>query len=104
MLSTASGRPARSSTGADTPYSEASSSPAHTPYPRARVAASSAASSCGSVIVVAVNEVSAPLSTRRTCSGGRNASSALPVDVACTGTERPSQLAVTTAAGVTSST
>ena len=44
MLSTASGRPARSRTGADTPYSEASSSPAQTPYPRALVAASSSAS------------------------------------------------------------
>jgi hypothetical protein len=68
------------------------------------VAASSAASASGSVIVVSVNRVSVPASTRCTCSAGRNASSALPVEVACSGTERPNQLAVSTAVGVTSST
>jgi hypothetical protein len=56
------------------------------------------------VTVASVNAGSSSASTRRTSGAGRNASSALPVDVACNGTVRPSQLAVSTAVGVTSST
>ena len=54
MLSTASGRPAGSSTGADTPHADASYSPRHTPKPRSRVSASSARSFFSVVVVVLV--------------------------------------------------
>src|SRR6266487_1088664 len=105
MLNTASGRssPGRS-TGADTPHSADSSSPADTAYPRSRIWASSPSSRDTSVTVASVKPSRTGPSTPRTSGSGSHASQALPVEVACSGTGRASQLTVSTAGGATSST
>ena len=54
MLSTASSRPVRSRTGAETPQADGSNSPWQVAYPRSRVWSSSARSAARSVIVVSV--------------------------------------------------